>query len=170
MAKKKLHKLNGEIRFPEVRIIGNEERLVMSSYEAYNLAQERDLDLILINETSNPPVVKIEEYTKFLYNITKKMKEQKKNSTASELKEIQLSPNIADNDLNTKVKKSIEFLTRGDKVKCVLVLKGREKAMPEKGELVMLKFATMLEEVGTPEKMPVLESSKWFMIIKPKKK
>jgi translation initiation factor IF-3 len=97
-------------------------------------------------------------------------KEQKKNSIKSELKEIKLSCNISDHDLEIKARKGREFLLDNDKVKCVIQLKGRQKGNPDRGQLVMLKFATMLDEFGIAENIPKLESSKWLMILKPKKK
>ena len=114
---------------------------------------------------------KYDNYTYlFLYDIEKAEKEKKKNSTKTEMKEIQLSPNIAENDLLTKAKKAKEFLEDQDKVKCVITLKGRQKAMPAAGELVMLKFAETLSEYGLPETLPKMEGNKWLMILKPKKK
>jgi translation initiation factor IF-3 len=168
--KKRAHKINEEVRFPEVRLIGEGDSQVLSSREAMNIANNLELDLILINENANPPVVKIEDYNKFLYKIQKAEKERKKNSTQSVLKELKLSPEISEHDLNTKAKKGEEFLKEGNRIKCTIQLKGRQKATPERGELIMIKFADMLSELGTPEAMPKLEGSKWNMIIKPKKK
>lgn len=167
--KQKLHKTNSEVRFPEVRVVGLGEPKIMSSYEASKLAESECKDLILINESQNPPIVKIEEYSKFLYEIERANKEKKRNSVKSQIKEIQLSPDIADNDLNTKSRKGKEFLEDGDKIKVVLQLKGRQKAAPERGEITMLKFAAMLEDVGLAESMPKLEGGRWFMMMKPKK-
>lgn len=164
------HKINSDVRFPEVRIIGDHDGIIMSSYEAAKLAESQGKDLILINEMAKPPVVKIEDYNKFLYNIEKKEKESKKNSQKSELKEIPLSVTIADNDLMIKSRKANEFLERGDKVKCNLLMKGRQNNMKEQGELVMLKFAKLVEEFGIPEAMPKVEGNRWLMILKPKKK
>jgi translation initiation factor IF-3 len=162
------HKLNHEVRFPQVRLVGfYDEPTLMSSYDASKLAESEELDLILINENQNPPIVRIEDYKKFLYNLEKAEKEKKKNSIKSVTKEIQLSPEISDNDLNTKARKGIEFLKHGDKVKCVLQLKGRQKAAPERGELTMLKFAGVVAEYGALESLPKLESGKWLMILKP---
>jgi translation initiation factor IF-3 len=168
--KKRAHKINEEVRFPEVRLIGEGESQVLSSREAMNIANNLELDLILINENANPPVVKIEDYNKFIYKIEKSEKERKKNSTQSVLKELKLSPEISEHDLNTKSKKGEEFLKEGNRIKCTIQLKGRQKASPERGELIMIKFADMLSELGTPESMPKLEGGKWNMIIKPKKK
>lgn len=164
------HKINGEVRFPEVRVIGTGEPQLMSSYEAYQIAQSEEKDLILINENQTPPIVRIENYNKFLYDTEKVEKEKKKNSIKSIIKEIQLSPEISDNDLNTKARKGKEFLEDGDKVKCVVQLKGRQKGSPERGEIIMLKFADILSEFGLLEAMPKLEGNRWFMMIKPKPK
>jgi translation initiation factor IF-3 len=131
------------------------------------LAEAEELDLILINENQDPPIVRIEDYKKFLYNLEKAEKEKKKNSIKSVTKEIQLSPEISDNDLNTKAKKGLEFLEDGNKIKVVLQLKGRQKASPERGELTMLKFARAVESNGTLESFPKLEGGKWLMMVKP---
>jgi translation initiation factor IF-3 len=165
------HKLNNEVRFPQVRLVGfYDDPILMSSYEASKLAEENEMDLILINENQNPPIVRIEDYKKFLYDFEKAEKEKKKNSVKSVTKEIQLSPEISDNDLNTKIKKGIEFLEDNNKIKCVLQLKGRQKATPQRGEVVMLKYAAGVDEVGTPESLPKLDSGKWIMMLKPRKK
>jgi len=168
--KERKHKLNGEVRFPQVRLVGDGETKVMSSYEASKLAESEGLDLILINENQDPPIVKIGNYGKFLYELEKQEKERKKNSQKSDLREMQLSCEIGDHDILTKSKKTRELLTKGDKVKVVIQLKGRQTSMPQRGELVMLKFAQILEEVGTPESMPKLDANKWIMTLKPKKK
>ena len=168
--KERLHKINHDINTYNVRLISSGEPKILSTIDAIKLAQSQEMDLILISENGDTPIVRIEEYTKFLYNIEKKQKEQKKNSVKTEIKEIKLSCEIAENDLNTKSKKATEFLSDGDKVKCVIQLKGRQNAMPERGELVMLKFAEMLNELGVPESFPKLEGNKWLMTIKPKPK
>jgi translation initiation factor IF-3 len=146
------------------------EPKIMSSYEAFKLAESMYKDLILINENQDPPIVRIEDYKKFLFELEKQEKERKKNTQKQELKEIQISCEIGENDLKTKFKKSKEFLERGDKVKCVLTLKGRQNQMSDRGELVMLRFADMLKEIGVAENLPKLEGNKWQMIIKPIKK
>jgi translation initiation factor IF-3 len=171
MFKKKLHKLNSEVRYDQVRVIEEGKApLITTSYEASKIAQDQGKDLILINENANPPVVRIEDYQKFLYNFERSEKEKRKNTSKNETKEIQLSCTIASNDLNTKSKKALEFLEDGSKVKCVVQLKGRQKAMPEQGELVLLKFAEILSDIGQLEFLPKLEGGRWLMIIKPKKK
>ena len=166
---KKKHKIGWEILSPRVRIVGEHSpNEIMTTNEARDLARSLGLDLILINEAGDPPVAKIEDYKKFLYIQEKADKIKKKNAQKSELKEIQLSATIADNDLATKSKKAQEFLQEGNKVKCSLMLKGRQKSMPAQGELVMLRFAEMCN-FGIPENLPKLEGSKWLMILKPKK-
>ena len=164
------HKINTDIKSNQVRLVGIGEPQILSTYEAIKLANNDGKDLILITENGDTPIVRIEEYNKFLYNIEKKLKEQKKNSVQTELKEIQLSWNIEEHDLKTKAKKALEFLERGDKVKCLIQLRGRQNAMPERAELVMLKFATMVEQFGVPEAFPKHEGNKFLMTIKPKPK
>jgi translation initiation factor IF-3 len=168
--KEKRHKINSEVRFPQVRLIGEGEPRLMSSYEASKIAEEEGLDLILINEVATPPIVRIEDYNKFIYHLEKQEKEKKKNSTKVETKEVQLSVEIGENDLKTKARKSLEFLQHGDKVKCVLQLKGRQKSMPERGEVVILKMLDMISEIGEPESMPKLENGRWIVMIRPKRK
>lgn len=163
------HKIGWEILAPRVRVVGeHNSNEIMSTNDARDLARSLGLDLILINEAGDPPIARIEDYKKFLYVQEKADKIKKKNAQKSELKEIQLSATIADNDLSTKAKKAQEFLEDGNKVKCSLMLKGRQKSMPAQGELVMLRFAEMCSN-GIPENLPKLEGSKWLMILKPKK-
>jgi len=166
---KRKHKINEEIKTTEVRLLGNEDPKVISLFMALSIAKSQGKDLIMINETQIPPIVRIEDYNKFIYHQEKLEKEKKKNSTQSQLKEIQLSVNISDHDLETKAKKGRELLQDGDKVKVVMLLKGRQKANPERGEIVMYKFAQLLEEFGIPEGMPKLEGGKWLMMVKQKK-
>lgn len=168
--KQRKHKINSEVRFPKVRLLTAEGSIITSSYEASKIAEENGQDLILINENQNPPIVRIEDYNKFLYDLEKREKEKKKNAVKTVVKEIQLSTEISDNDLNTKCRKAREFLEEGNKVKCVIQLKGRQKATPQRGEIVMLKFAQLLEDVGSAESMPKLEGSRWIMMLKTKKK
>jgi translation initiation factor IF-3 len=166
---KRKHKINSEITSQEVRLVGRGEPKVITLKEALNTANDEEKDVILINESQNPPIVKIEDYNKFLYEQEKIEKERKRNSIKTTLKEIQLSVNISDHDLETKSKKGREFLKDGDKVKVVISLKGRQKASPERGEIVMLKFAQSVSEFGIPEALPKLESGKWLMMLKAKK-
>lgn len=168
--KQRKHKINNEVRFPLVRLIGQGEPQVISSFEASKIAESQELDLILINESQDPPIVKIADYNKFIYEIEKVEKERKKNSHKVELKEIQLSCDIQDNDLITKSKKSKEFLSENNKVKVVIQLKGRQNSMPERGELVMWRFLDLLKENCCLEVNPKLEGNRWQMVISPIKK
>jgi len=165
--KKKFHKINSEVRFPSVRLVGEKDSIIISSREAYEIAIKEGKDLILINEDAKPPVVRIEEYSRFLYNQEKLQKDRNKKNPP--LKEVQLSVNISDHDLKIKSKKSEEFLSSGHKVKCVLLMKGRENARPETAEIVVLKFLESIQEKGVPESMPRLDGKRWTVIIKPKK-
>jgi translation initiation factor IF-3 len=167
--KERKHKLNGEVRFPQVRLVGEGEPVVMSSFEASKLAQSLGKDLILINETQTPPIVRIEDYNKFIYDFEKSQKLKQKNQQKVELKEIQLSCDIAINDLQTKARKAKEFIVDGDKVRCVVRLKGRQKSMPERGRLVMEKFFEILMEVSQMEEQLKFDGDKWVMTLKQKK-
>lgn len=167
--KERKHKINGEVRFPQVRLIGDGEPQIISSFEAAKIAESMEMDLILINENQDPPIVKIGDYNKFIYDLEKAEKEKKKKSQKSETKEIQLSCDIQEHDLQTKARKGREFLEDNDKIKVVIQLKGRQKGTPERGEIVMLRFAEILNEVGVPEAMPRLEGGRWNLMIKPKK-
>jgi len=168
--KERKHKINNEVRFQQVRLVGQGYPQLMSSYDAVKMAESMGMDLILINESQIPPVVRIGDYNKFIYDLEKSEKEKKKNSQKTEMKEIQLSCEIQDNDLQTKAKKGREFLEDNDKIKVVVQLKGRQKAMPMRGEIAILKFADILSDVGIPEAMPKLEGGRWIMMMKPKKK
>lgn len=167
--KEKRHRINSEVRYPEVRVVGDHGGVVMSSFEASKLAQSEGKDLILITENAKPPVVRIEDYGKYLYNEKKREKERNKNNKRVELKEIKLSVNIAENDMRTKAKHADKFLNDGNKVKCTLQLRGRQNMMKDQGQVVMLEFAKMLEEIGVPESLPKLQGNKWGMVLKPKK-
>jgi translation initiation factor IF-3 len=167
--KERKHKINSEVRFPQVRLVGEGEPIVMSSFEASKLAQSLGKDLILINENQTPPIVRIEDYNKFIYDFEKSQKLKQKNQQKVELKEIQLSCDIAINDLQTKARKAKEFIEDGDKVRCVVRLKGRQKSMPERGRLVMEKFFEILMEISQMEEQLKFDGDKWVMTLKQKK-
>ena len=148
-------KLNGEIRYPEVRVIGtNGEQLgIMSSKEAQNLAREQGVDLVEIAANANPPVVKIIDWGKFQYQ---KMKEEAKNrkkarEKQSELKQMKIGLKISDNDLNIKVRKMREFLEDGDRVKILIVFRGREMAHKEIGQELLDKVLALMEDIAIVE-------------------
>lgn len=162
-------KINEEIKgYDTVRIVGDGiESKVLSLDEANEIADEMNLDLILINERTNPPIVRINDYSKYLYEVKKNMKKNKNNG--SELKEIQLSVNIAINDLETKARKAREFIEDGDKVKVVLKMKGRELSRREENKKSIFQFITMLDDVAVPESMPKDEGNRTMVILKLKK-
>ena len=133
------------------------------------LAEELDLDLVEISPTANPPVCKIMDYKKFLYEQKKKQKEIKAKTAKVIVKEIRLGPNIDDHDFNFKLKHAVNFLQDGAKVKVEVFFKGRSIIYKEKGEIVLLRFAQELEDYGKVERLPKLEGKRMIMIIAPKK-
>jgi translation initiation factor IF-3 len=134
------------------------------------LAEERGLDLVEIAATANPPVCKILDYKKFLYELKKKQKEVKANAAKVVVKEIRLGPNTDDHDFNFKLKHAQSFLEDGAKIKVYVFFKGRSIVYKEQGEVVLLRFAQELEELGKVEQMPKLEGKRMIMFISPKKK
>ncbi len=134
-----------------------------------DLAEELGLDLVEISPSASPPVCKIMDYRKFLYEQKKKQKEMKAKAAKVIVKEIRLGPNIDDHDFNFKLKHAAKFLQDGAKVKVEVFFRGRSIVYKEKGEYVMLKFAQELEEHGKVERMPKLEGKRMIMIITPKK-
>jgi len=165
------HKINQKIQAKEVRLVSLPEGYTDGVYpiaSALIIAKELNADLIEISNKSTPVVCKIMEYSKFLYEIKKKEKDNKKNQKTSQTKEMSLSPNIGDHDMETKARKSKEFLENGDKVKVTLLFKGRTIVFKEQGQITMLKFADLLSEYGTPEGLPKMEGKKMQFIIKPK--
>lgn len=166
--KKQEHNINEAITHRTVRITGDGiESKVCSTTEALALAQSMEMDLVEINDKANPPVCKIVNYGKFLYEKKKREKDNiQGNKTV--LKEIKLGPNTQDNDLSYKSKHAIDFLKSGHKVKISMLFRGREMAFKEKGEIIMLKFIQMLEEIGKPEFLPKFEGKNLFVTITPK--
>jgi translation initiation factor IF-3 len=170
--KKKDHVImNDDIQVDEVRCLidGAEPLGVVSTDEAMAKANEMDLDLVLISPDANPPVAKIMDYGKFKYQEEKKKKEQRKNQTKVEIKEIKLSVKIADNDISYKVKHAREFLQEGKLVKFRVFLRGREMAHPEAGRDVLLRVWPMVEDLGTMDKTPRFEGRYYNMLVLPHK-
>ncbi len=137
--------------------------------EALDIADQQDLDLVEISPTANPPVCKVMDYKKFLYEQKKKQKEIKAKTAKVIVKEIRLGPNIDDHDFNFKLKHAEKFLQDGAKVKVDVFFKGRSIIYKDKGEVVLLRFAQELEEFGKVERLPKLEGKRMIMIIAPKK-
>jgi translation initiation factor IF-3 len=134
------------------------------------MAQEQELDLVEISPTANPPVCKIIDYKKFLYDQKRKQKEMKAKAARIIVKELRLSPTTDEHDFNFKLKHAINFLEDGAKVKVDLFFKGRSILYKEKGEIILLKFADALADYGKVELLPKLEGKKMMMIMAPKKK
>ncbi len=165
-----MHKINNLITSPVVRVVGeNVETGIYNIKEALEMAYDQGLDLVEISPSANPPVCKIVDYQKFLYELKKKQKEQKSKSTKIVIKEIRLGPQTDDHDFNFKLNHAIKFLKEGSKVKVDVFFKGRMIVYKEQGEAILLKFAEALLEVGKPEMMPKMEGKRMMMIIAPKK-
>jgi translation initiation factor IF-3 len=157
------------IRVPQVRLVGdNIEVGVYSIQEALKMAQEQQLDLVEISPNADPPVCKIIDYNKFLYEKKKKEKEMKAKSKASEVKEIRFTPNTDDHDFDFKAKHAEKFLKEGNKVKAYVQFKGRAIQFKERGELLLLKFAERLGDSGVLEGMPKMEGNRMLAIWAPK--
>jgi translation initiation factor IF-3 len=146
------------------------EPRVLSVVEAVQMAADLGLDLVEISPNAVPPVCKITDYKKFLYEQKKKQKEQKAKQAKIVVKEIRFGPNTDEHDFNFKVKHAIGFLQEGSKVRAYVFFKGRTIIFKERGEILLLKFATAIEEYGMVEKMPALEGKKMFILFNPKKK
>ncbi len=164
------HNINKDIKAPVVRVVGDEiEAGIYNLKDALDMADQQGLDLVEISPKASPPVCKIVDYKKFLYERKKKLKESKAKTAKVVVKEIRLGPNIDDHDFNFKLKHAIKFLQEGAKVKVDVFFKGRMIIYKEKGEIVLLKFAQELEEYGKVERLPKLEGKRMIMIISPKK-
>jgi len=132
------------------------------------MAEEMELDLVMISDKADPPVCKILDYQKFLYQLKKKQKEIKANAQKIVVKEIRFGPNTDDHDYNFKLKHAINFLQEGAKVKAYVFFKGRSILFKEQGEILLLRFAQDLEEFGKVEQLPQLEGKRMIMIVSPK--
>ncbi|MGL2575518.1 translation initiation factor IF-3 [Helicobacter pylori] len=164
--------LNGDINFKEVRCVGDDGEVygIISSKEALNIAQNLGLDLVLISASAKPPVCKVMDYNKFRYQNEKKIKEAKKKQKQIEIKEIKLSTQIAQNDINYKVKHAREFIEANKHVKFKVVLKGRESQNSKAGLDVLLRVQTMMQDLANPEKEPKTEGRfvSWMFVPKAK--
>jgi translation initiation factor IF-3 len=163
------HRTNHMIRVPEVRLVGdNVEVGVYPTAEALKIAQSQELDLVEISPGAVPPVCKIIDYNKFLYDEKKKKKEMKAKSKTSEVKEIRFTPNTDDHDFEFKTKHAERFLMEGNKVKAHVQFKGRAIMFKERGEVLLLKFADRLKDVGALEGMPKMEGKRMQVMFAPK--
>lgn len=162
--------MNERIRAPKVRVIGDGiESEVLDIAAAIKLAEEKGLDLVEISPNAEPPVCKIIDYKKFLYEHKRKQKEIKAKATKVIIKEIRFGPQTDDHDFNFKLNHAKKFLADGAKVKAYVFFKGRSIVFKEQGEVLLLKFATELEEYGKVESLPKLEGKKMIMLVTPKK-
>lgn len=164
--------INEEITAPQVRLVGDNipEQGVYPISKALAMADELELDLVEISAKADPPVCKILDYQKYLYQQKKKAKEMKSNSAKIVIKEIRFGPNTDEHDFQFKLKHAAEFLQEGSKVKATIFFRGRSIMFAEQGEKQLLRFAVELEELGRAENMPVLEGKRMTMIIAPNKK
>lgn len=165
------YKVNEKITAPRVRVVG--ENITVDVYPtatAIKMASDMSLDLVEISPNAVPPVCKIVDYSKFKYEQKKKQKEIKSNAQKTVLKEIRFGPNTEEHDFNFKVKHAINFLKEGSKVKSYVHFAGRSIVYKERGEILLLKFAQALEEVGKVEQMPQLEGKRMYMMLTPKAK
>lgn len=164
------YRVNGQIRSREVRIVGDDvESIVMPTSKALQMAEQKGLDLVEISPNAQPPVCRMIDYSKFLYQQKKKQKELKAKQVKVEVKEIRFGPQTDEHDYNFKLKHAKEFLSDGDKVKAYVFFRGRSILFKEQGEVLLLRFANDLEEYGKVEQMPVLEGKRMIIFIAPKK-
>jgi len=163
------HRINERIRVPQVRLVGdNVTTGVYPTQEALRIAREMELDLVEISPNADPPVVKAIDYRKFLYEKKKKEKEMKANSKQSEVKEIRFTPTTDDHDFDFKSKHAEKFLKEGNKVKCYVQFRGRAIMFQDRGQVLLLKFAERLAEVGALESMPKMEGKRMIAVFAPK--
>ena len=162
--------VNDEIRAREVRIVGDDiESRVVPLREALRIADEMELDLVLISPNAVPPVCRIVDFSKFIYQLKKKQKEAKAKQVKIDVKEIRFGPQTDDHDYNFKLKHAMEFLQEGNKVRAYVFFRGRSILFKEQGEVLLLRFANDLEEYGKVDQMPSLEGKKMFLYMSPKK-
>ncbi len=166
-----LHRINNKITAREVRVVGEGvEPVVLPIAQAIAKAEELELDLVEISPNAVPPVCKILDYRKFLYDQKKKQKELKAKQAKVSMKEVRFGPNTDDHDFNFKLNHARKFLEEGNKVKAFVFFRGRTIVFKERGEILLLKFAQELEDVGLVEQLPKLEGKRMTIMINPKKK
>lgn len=164
------YRINRQIHAPQVRIVGDDiDARVVSIDEAIRLAEAKGLDLVEISPNAEPPVCRIIDYSKFLYQQKKHQKEIKAKQVKMEVKEIRFGPQTDDHDYNFKLKHAQQFLSEGNKVKAYVFFRGRSIIYKEQGEVLLLRFANDLEEYGKVEQMPKLEGKRMFLFLAPKK-
>ena len=166
---KNQYRISEQIRAKEVRIVNEGGSTVMPTRQALDMARSQGVDLVEISPNAQPPVCRIIDYSKFLYQQKKHAKEMKAKQVKVEVKEIRFGPQTDEHDYNFKLKHAKEFLDAGNKVRAYVFFRGRSILFKEQGEVLLLRFANDLEEYGKVEQMPALEGKKMFLYIAPKK-
>ena len=166
---KNQYRVNGQIRVREVRVVSDNGAEVMPTRQALDLARQQGVDLVEISPNAQPPVCRIIDYSKFLYQQKKRQKEMKQKQTKVEVKEIRFGPQTDDHDYNFKLRHAKGFLEEGNKVRAYVFFRGRSILFKEQGEVLLLRFANDLEEYAKVEQLPKLEGKKMFLYLAPKK-
>lgn len=169
---KEIHRLNEEITAPEVRVVGEGfESAIYTRHEAFRLADKLGVDLVEISPKVNPPVCRLIEYEKFLYELKQKQKEQerKNRDNVQELKELRFGPNTDDHDFEFKCKHGRAFIEANDKVKAVVFFRGREIMFKDKGYTILERFREQMADIADVETKPYMEGKRMFLILRPKK-
>ena len=162
-------RVNEQIRVREVRIVGDGGSTVVPTRQALDMARDQGVDLVEISPNANPPVCRLIDYSKFLYQQKKRQKEMKAKQVKVEVKEIRFGPQTDEHDYQFKLKHAKEFLEEGNKVRAYVFFRGRSILFKEQGEVLLLRFANDLEDYGKVESMPSLEGKKMFLYLAPKK-
>lgn len=166
---KNQYRVNEQIRVREVRVVSEDGSEVMPTRKALDMARNEGVDLVEISPNAQPPVCRLIDYSKFLYQQKKRQKEMKQKQVKQEVKEIRFGPQTDDHDYKFKLKHAIEFLEEGNKVRAYVFFRGRSILFKEQGEVLLLRFANDLEEYGKVEQLPKLEGKKMFLFLAPKK-
>lgn len=166
---KNQYRVNEQIRVREVRVVSDDGSEVMPTRKAMDIARQQGVDLVEISPNAQPPVCRLIDYSKFLYQQKKRQKELKQKQVKVEVKEIRFGPQTDEHDYQFKLKHAKEFLEDGNKVRAYVFFRGRSILFKEQGEVLLLRFANDLEEYGKVEQMPALEGKKMFLYIAPKK-
>ena len=166
---KNQYRVNEQIRAREVRVVSEGNSEVMPTRKALDLAHQEEVDLVEISPNAQPPVCRLIDYSKFLYQQKKHQKEMKQKQVKVEVKEIRFGPQTDEHDYQFKLKHGMEFLNAGNKVRAYVFFRGRSILFKEQGEVLLLRFANDLEEYGKVEQMPKLEGKKMFLYLAPKK-
>ena len=166
---KNQYRVNEQIRVREVRIVGEDGSEVVPTRKALDMAHQKGVDLVEISPNAQPPVCRLIDYSKFLYQQKKHQKEMKQKQVKVEVKEIRFGPQTDEHDYQFKLKHAREFLNEGNKVRAYVFFRGRSILFKEQGEVLLLRFANDLEEFGKVEQMPKLEGKKMFRYLAPKK-